>query len=113
MRFACLQVQVLAKKPPTSALEDAHMFRINPAYKSTLLKVNVPVITIKAAATKGTSSSVELARRHQMDAAIVRIMKARKTMKHAQLVGEVMQQLSARYVPPLLVRPPSTLAIPP
>jgi len=99
MSLAHPKVNVLAKKPPTSALEDGHMFRINPAYKSTLLKVNVPVIVIKAAVKTGNSAGVELARRHQMDAAIVRIMKARKTMKHAQLVGEVMQQLSARFKP--------------
>jgi len=99
MSLAHPKVQVLAKKPPTSALEDAHMFRINPAYKSTLLRVNVPVIIIKAATGKAAGTGVELARRHQMDASIVRIMKARKTMKHAQLVGEVMQQLSARFKP--------------
>jgi len=94
------QVQVLDKKPPTAALEDAHKFRINPAFKSTLLKVNVAMVNFgQKTAGRGGGAGVELARRHQMDAAIVRIMKSRKTMKHQLLVAEVVQQLSARFKP--------------
>ena len=38
-------------------------------------------------------------RRHQMDAAIVRIMKARQTLKHPDLVTEVVKQLRGRFTP--------------
>jgi len=93
------KVAVLAKKPPGNSLEDGHMFRINPQYQNKLLKVSVPLLPPqKTDKTKdGEEAGPQLQRRHQMDAAVVRIMKARKTMKHAQLVGEVMQQLSARF----------------
>jgi DNA-binding MarR family transcriptional regulator len=94
------KVAVLSKKPGGNSLEDDHMFRVNPQYQSQLLKVSVPLLPPKLAANKDENeldAGPALQRRHQMDAAVVRIMKARKTMKHAQLVGEVMQQLSARF----------------
>jgi len=96
------KVGVLDKKPASSTIEDTHMFRINPNYQSSLLRVQIPVLSIKTGAGINTGAGVDgegpaLQRRHQMDAAVVRIMKARKTMKHAQLVGEVMQQLAPRF----------------
>ncbi|KAL3815950.1 hypothetical protein ACHAXA_003571 [Cyclostephanos tholiformis] len=50
----------------------------------------------------GSSSvpvAVEEDRRHLLEAAIVRVMKARKSMNHNDLVAEVTRQLSGRFVP--------------
>jgi len=94
------KVSVLDKKPGGNSLDDTHQFRINPNYQNKLLKVSVPLLPPRQVNVNGDNESEAgpaLQRRHQMDAAVVRIMKARKTMKHAQLVGEVMQQLSARF----------------
>ena len=49
-------------------------------------------------------SSVEEERRHLVEAAVVRIMKARKTMSHHDLVAEVIRQLSFRFTPSPPVR---------
>ena len=46
-----------------------------------------------------TQEKVEEDRKHQIEACIVRIMKARKKMDHNNLVAEVTKQLSNRFIP--------------
>lgn len=43
------------------------------------------------------TSAVEEDRRHFMEAALVRIMKARKTLEHSELVAEAMRQSAHRF----------------
>ena len=49
--------------------------------------------------------AVEEERRHHVEAAIVRIMKSRKTISHNELVMEATRQLSVRFTPTPLVSP--------
>jgi len=44
-------------------------------------------------------AAVEEERRHHVEAAIVRIMKARKTLSHNELVMETTRQLAMRFTP--------------
>jgi Cullin protein neddylation domain len=47
----------------------------------------------------GLPPTVEEDRRHLVEAAIVRVMKARKRLSHNDLVAEITRQLSHRFVP--------------
>jgi len=98
------KVHLILKKPDNKKLEDDHKFMINPKYKNQLKKVIVPLLKSVSQDKEESSdakekATIELQRRHQMDAAIVRIMKARKKLRHNLLVAEVIQQLSSRFQP--------------
>lgn len=95
------KVAILLKRPNSSSLEDSHKFMINPKYKSQTLQVQVPMMKLQVNPEKEGQEEqyLRVQRNHMIDAAIVRIMKSRKRLKHAQLVTEVIQQLQARFKP--------------
>lgn len=95
------KINVMLKRPNTKKLEDSHQFMLNSTYKNQLKKVNIPLLRTVESEDNGEeeNKAIELQRRHQMDSAIVRIMKTRKTMRHNLLVAEVIQQLNARFKP--------------
>jgi len=97
------KIKILRKKPNGKDIADDHQFQINPKFSNPRARVIVPLM---ARAKKQTTEeqeadkkAIEQLRRHQMDAAIVRIMKARKTARHADLVQEVVRQLQVRFMP--------------
>jgi len=95
------RVNVILKRPGGKKLEESHQMMINPKYKSQLRRIIIPLL--KAVESdpedKKAAKAIELQRRHQMDAAIVRIMKTRKKLRHNLLTAEVITQLQARFQP--------------
>ncbi len=97
---------------------DNDSFTLNNAYKSQFKRVKIPLVSMKEAASSGSAKAdeidrkegdtagssklpplVEEERRHQVEAAIVRVMKTRKTLQHNDLIAEVTKQLTVRFVP--------------
>lgn len=96
---------------------DDDTFTFNKEYTSKSKRVRIPLVkesSVKkgdpnnggGAASAAASAAngavpfpVEEDRRHLVEASLVRIMKARKTLHHNDLIAEVMRQLSVRFTP--------------
>jgi cullin 3 len=87
-------------------------FTFNPSFAAPQFRIKVPTIAISNSTSRlaetdqeqrQTRQKVEEARKHMIDAAIVRIMKSRKTMAHNTLVAEVTHQLVGRFAPDLVM----------
>lgn len=82
-------------------LDKDSKFTPNNEFKSKLIKVKINPVVLKESSeqAKQTQEKVDEERKWQLDATIVRIMKARKTIEHRDLVIEVTQQLQHRFMP--------------
>lgn len=107
MALCMAKYKVLSKEPKTKQVADEDTFAFNSAFKSKLYRVRIlPLARGESKEERdATREKVDEERKHQIEAAIVRVMKARKTMEHSQLIAEVTQQLSARFMPnPMVVK---------
>ena len=93
--LACGKERVLLKEPKGREVDDGDQFVFNSAFTSRLYRVRINSIQMKETAEeqRKTNESVLQDRQHQVDAAIVRIMKTRKTLAHKLLVNELVSQL--------------------
>jgi cullin 3 len=82
-------------------LDKDSQFSANNEFKSKLIKVKINPVVLKESSeqAKQTQEKVDEERKWQLDATIVRIMKARKTLEHRDLVVEVTKQLQHRFMP--------------
>ncbi len=89
--LACAKFRVLKKTPDTSAIKDDHTFAYNPVFTSTQRAFKIPMPSLQEA---HDPKKIEEERVPAVEAAVVRIMKARKTLGHQELVAAVMNQLT-------------------
>lgn len=107
LTLSCAKYKILRKEPAGKTIEDTDVFVFNEAFKAKFVKVKVMTVVQKEseAQAKVTRERVDEDRKHQIEAAVVRVMKARKTMDHTNLVAEVTKQLAARFLPnPVIIK---------
>lgn len=94
--------KLLKKDPPGKTINPSDKFTINEKFKSEKRKIKVPTISSKEMQNSdnaATKAAVTEDRKHAIEAAIVRIMKARKKLEFQKLVLETSQQLIRLFKP--------------
>ncbi|RPD62795.1 Cullin-domain-containing protein [Lentinus tigrinus ALCF2SS1-6] len=95
------QVLAVLVKAKILINEEADQYDLNPGFKSKKIRINLnmPIKAEQKAESTDVLKNVDEDRKYVIQATIVRIMKARKTMKNQALIQEVIQQISQRFTP--------------
>lgn len=93
--LACGAVHVLLKQPKGRDVNDGDVFVYNRSFTNKLVRLKINQIQMKETPEENTSTTEKVLqdRQYYIDAAIVRIMKARKTLSHSLLIAELCEQL--------------------
>ncbi|KAJ7127630.1 Cullin [Mycena epipterygia] len=95
------QVLGLLVKAKVLVNDEKDQYDLNPNFKSKKIRVNLnlPIKAEVKAESSDVLKAVDEDRKYVIQATIVRIMKARKTMKNQALIQEVISQISQRFAP--------------
>lgn len=88
--LSCGKYQVLVKEPAGRTINTSDRFSFNEGFACPLRKIRIPMASLD---DTHNPQRVEEDRSIAIEAAIVRTMKARKTLQHQTLITEVIQQL--------------------
>jgi cullin-4 len=96
--LACAKFRILTKHPKGRDINPTDTFTVNLAFTDPKYRIKINQIQLKETKeeNKETYEKVHQDRQYETQAAIVRIMKQRKQMNHANLVAEVIEQTRKR-----------------
>lgn len=106
------KLRLLVKIPMSKDVREDDVFRLNDKFKSPTVKVKVPTVSLASSAASGkgkktkqeeetdaVNANISEGRKIEINAAIVRILKSRRTVKHNELIEGIIKQLSSRFQP--------------
>eukprot|EP01080_Neovahlkampfia_damariscottae_P009387 gene9387-1598_t len=95
------QCQILIKEGNPKSVQPDDIFEVNAKFTSKQRRIKIPnlVLKISEKESEEIDSSLKEDRKHAIEAAVVRIMKARKQMSHQNLVVECSKQLMQHFKP--------------
>mmetsp|Transcript_2023 Transcript_2023/g.6133 ORF Transcript_2023/g.6133 Transcript_2023/m.6133 type:complete len:747 (+) Transcript_2023:133-2373(+) len=99
--LACGKYKLLAKTPTANTIKNTDTFVVNPTFSCQMRKIRIPMANLDES---HNPKRVEEDRTVAIEAAVVRIMKARKTLSHQQLLAEVLSQLAFFRPNPKLIK---------
>jgi hypothetical protein len=98
--LACAKYRVLTKSPKGREVNPTDTFAFNANFQDPKLRIKINQIQLKETKeeNKETHQRVAADRHYETQAAIVRIMKSRKTIRHVELISEVIKATKSRGV---------------
>ena len=98
--LACARYRVLSKSPKGRDVNSTDTFAFNANFQDPKLRIKINQIQLKETKeeNKETHQRVAADRHYETQAAIVRIMKSRKTIRHVELISEVIKATKSRGV---------------
>ncbi|KAJ5945719.1 hypothetical protein N7454_002558 [Penicillium verhagenii] len=96
--LACAKYRVLIKKPKGKEVETTDEFSYNAGFTDAKMRIKINQVQLKETKEENTTTHERVAadRHFETQAAIVRIMKSRKTITHAELIAEVIEATLSR-----------------
>lgn len=94
--------RVLTKQPAVREICDSDVFTFNDAFTCRNRRIKIQMVSARKEndeEKRETRTKIDEDRKPLIEAAIVRIMKARKILEHQQLIAEVTGQVSSRFSP--------------